>query len=160
MGFELNMQVNGDRKASKYSSLIMDLKHAYSDVKFANLSMSAIDIIGKSSESLLLMLDDDLHIEKSAQSYIIKNVVNKAIRSTYYVFCCRNKPWNNPDLLDFELVAIYTCLSFYCILYIFSRCYFFEFLRCNASFADSQLHAALAERCMIVIQQYIELYEV
>ena len=100
MGFELNMQVNGDRKASKYSSLIMDLKHAYSDVKFANLSMSAIDIIRKSSESLLLMLDD-LHIEKSAQSYIIKTVVNKAIRSTYYVFCCRNKPWNNPDLLDF-----------------------------------------------------------
>ena len=62
--------------------------------------MSAIGIIGKSSESLLLLLDD-LNINKSAQNYTIKKIMNKAIRCTSYVFCCRNKPWNNPDLLDF-----------------------------------------------------------
>ena len=69
-------------------------------IKFVNLSMSAIEIMGKSSESLLLMLDD-LNIDKSAQNYTIKKIKNIAIRCTYYVFCCRNKPWNNPDLLDF-----------------------------------------------------------
>ena len=56
VGFESNIQINSDRKASKYSSLILDLKHTYSDVKFVNLSMSTIGIMGKSSESLLLML--------------------------------------------------------------------------------------------------------
>ena len=98
----------------------MDLKQAHSDAKFVNLSMNAIGIMGKSSESLLLMVDD-LHTEKSAQNYIIKKVMNIIIRSTYYFFCCRNKPWNNPDLLDFDLVIIYTCISFYYIV-LFSPC--------------------------------------
>ena len=90
MGFKSNIEGNSARKALKYCSLIMDLKHAYSAVKFVNLSMSAIGIMGRSSESLLLMLDD-LHIEKSAQNYIIEKVTRIVIRSTYYVFCCRNK---------------------------------------------------------------------
>ena len=58
VGFESNIQINSDRKASKYGSLIMDITHAYSDVQFINLSMSTIVIIGNSSASLLLMLDD------------------------------------------------------------------------------------------------------
>ena len=115
MGFESNMQTNSDRKASKYRSLIMDLKHAYFDVKFVNLSMSAIGIMGKSSESLLLMLED-LHIEKFAQNYVTKKGMNKVIRRTNYVFCCRNKPWKNPDLLN--LVTTYTSFFLlYCILF-------------------------------------------
>ena len=100
VGFESNIQINSDRKASKYSSLILDLKHTYSDVKFVNVSMSAIDIMGKSSESLLLMLDD-LNLDKPTQNYLIRKVMNIAIRCTYYIFCCQNKPWSNPDLLDF-----------------------------------------------------------
>ena len=63
VGFESNIQINSDRKASKYSSLILDLKHTDSDIKFVNLSMSAIGIMGKSYESLLLMLDD-LNLDK------------------------------------------------------------------------------------------------
>ena len=100
VGFESNIQINSDRKASKYSSLFLDLKHTYSDVKFVNLSMSTIDIMGKSSESLLLMLDD-LNLDKPTQKYLLRKVMNIAIRCTYYIFCCRNKPWSNPNLLDF-----------------------------------------------------------
>ena len=100
VGFESNIQINSDRKASKYSSLILDLNHTYSDVKFVNLSMSTIGIMGKSSESLLLMLDD-LNLDKPTQKYLIRKVINIAIRCTYYIFCCRNKPWSNPNLLDF-----------------------------------------------------------
>ena len=100
VGFESNIQINSDRKASKYSSLILDLKHTYSDVKFVNLSMSTIGIMGKSSESLLLMLDD-LNLDKPTQNYLIRKVMNIAIRCTYYIFCCCNKPWSNPNLLDF-----------------------------------------------------------
>ena len=69
-------------------------------IKFVNLSMSAIGLMGKSSESLLLMLED-LNTDKSAQKYTIRKIMNIAIRCTYYVFCCHNKPWNNPDLLGF-----------------------------------------------------------
>ena len=90
VGFESNTQINSDRKASKYNSLIKDLKYTYSDVKFVNLSMSTIGIIGNSSESLLLVLDD-LNLDKPAQNSVIRKVMNIAIRCTYYVFCRRNK---------------------------------------------------------------------
>ena len=100
VGFKSNIQINSDHKASKYSSLILDLKHTYSDVKFVNLSMSTIGITGKSSESLLLMLDD-LNLDKHTQNYLIRKVMNIATRCTYYIFCCPNKPWSNPNLLDF-----------------------------------------------------------
>ena len=44
---------------------------------------------------------DDLNLDKPAQNYVIRKDMNIAIRCTYYVFCRRNKPWNNPALLDF-----------------------------------------------------------
>ena len=100
LGFESNIQINSDRKASKYSSIILDLKPAYSDVKFVNLSMSALGIMGRSSESLLLMLED-LKLDKNAKKHINRKIINITIRCSYYVFCSRNKSWTNPDLLDF-----------------------------------------------------------
>ena len=75
----------------------MDLKHAYSDAKFVNILMSEFGIKGNSSESLLLMLDD-LNFDKPAKMYAITRVKNRAIRCTYYIFCRRNNPWNNPEL--------------------------------------------------------------
>ena len=96
----IEQQINSDRKASKYSFTILDLKHTYSDVKFVNLSMSTIGIMGKSSESLLLMLDD-LNWDTPTQNHINRKVMNIAIRCTYYVFCRGIEPWNNPDLLHF-----------------------------------------------------------
>ena len=100
LGFESNIEINSGRKASKYSPLILDLKKSYSDVKFVNLSMSTLGIMGKSSESLFLMLDE-LKFDKTVQKHIIRKTMNIAIRCSYYVFCRRNKAWNNPDLLDF-----------------------------------------------------------
>ena len=67
---------------------------------FVNLSMSALGLMGKSSDSLITMLDD-LKFDKTASNIIIKKLMNIAIRCTYYVFCCRNKSWTNPELLDF-----------------------------------------------------------
>ena len=75
-------------------------KHTYSDVKFVNLSMSTIGIMGNFSKSLVLILDD-LNLNKPAQNFVIRKVMNIASRCTYYVFCRRNEPWNNPNLLDF-----------------------------------------------------------
>ena len=100
LGFESNIHINNGRKASKYSSLLLDQKHAYSDVKFINLSMSTLVIMGKSSESVLLMFDD-LKVGTTAQKYVMKKVMNIAIRCSYYIFCRRNKPLTNPGLMDF-----------------------------------------------------------
>ena len=79
--------------------------------------MSTIGVMGKSSESLLLMLDE-LTLDKPTKDYVVRKVMNIAIRSTYYIFCCR-KPWSNPDLLDFDLSNIYTCPFCDCILAIY-----------------------------------------
>ena len=62
--------------------------------------MSALGIMGKSSDSLITMLDD-LRFDKIASNIIMKKLMNIAIRCTYYVFCCRNKSWANPEPLDF-----------------------------------------------------------
>ena len=65
-----------------------------------DLSISALGILGSSSESLLSMLND-FNLDQNSQNYSTKKVVSIAIRCTYYVFCRRNKSWPNPDLLAF-----------------------------------------------------------
>ena len=108
VGFESNIQISSDRKASKYSSLILDFKHTYSDVKFINLSMSTIGIIGKSTESLLLMLDN-LSLDKPTQNYAIRKVMNIAIRCTYYISAVATNHGAILIYWTFDLSTIYTC---------------------------------------------------
>ena len=96
VGFE----INSDRKKRKCTSLITDLTPAYSNITFVNLSMSALGTMGKSSDSLITVLDD-LQFDKNKSNIIVKKLTNTAIRCTYYVFCFRNKSWTNLELLDF-----------------------------------------------------------
>jgi hypothetical protein len=37
-----------------------------------------------------------------------------AIRTTYYIFCCRNKEWKNPDLLTIWFIQ----LCIYCMHFV------------------------------------------
>ena len=48
VGFEPNIKLNSDRKANKYHPLIGSLQKSYSTVKFVNLSISALEILGTS----------------------------------------------------------------------------------------------------------------
>ena len=98
VGFETNIQNNSDRKNAKYSSLINDLSPSYSKVVFINLSMGAIGVMGSSCNSLLSLLHE-LHFDKTITKRIIMKAMNISIRSSYYIFCRRNKPWTNPELL-------------------------------------------------------------
>ena len=56
---------------------------------------------------LLLLLDSfiqmcsDLTIDKAHTNYIITKLSTIVIRTTYYIFCMRNKPWTNPELLSY-----------------------------------------------------------
>jgi hypothetical protein len=43
-----------------------------------------------------------------------------AIRSTYYIFCCRNKEWENPNLLPIWLISLTLYIYIACTLF----CYF------------------------------------
>ena len=101
IGFESNIQINANRKKAKYHSLISDLTPTYSSIKFINLSMSTLGLLGKSSDSLLFLEGVKFDRPSSKYKYIVKKIMNIAIRCSYFVFCLRNKPWTNPALLEF-----------------------------------------------------------
>ena len=100
VGFETNITTNADRKRNKYLQLTRDLSSKYRYTKFINLSMSSIGIFGKSCKSFIEMCND-LGIEKQHLNYILSKITAIIIRSTYYIFCMRNKSWTNPDLLTY-----------------------------------------------------------
>ena len=99
IGFETNIQINSERKASKYHPLQRTLLTNYKQIKFVNLSMGALGTIGSSSESFIDLLKS-LGCNDKVQKHILSNLINITIRSTYFIFCCRNKPWTSPDLLN------------------------------------------------------------
>ena len=59
--------------------------------------MSAIGAMGSSRNSPLSLLND-LHFDKTIQKRIIVKTMSISLRSSYYIFCRRNKPWTNPEL--------------------------------------------------------------
>ena len=100
LGFETNIQANSVRKANKYTPLLQDPSSSYNKVIFINVSMGAHGVLGFSCDSFLSLLQN-LSFDKVTQRRSIMKTINIAIRSTYYIFCHRNKPWNSPELLNF-----------------------------------------------------------
>ena len=102
VGFETNLHNNLDRKNTKYLCLIKDLRQSrkFTSVNLVNLSVSSLGVFDKECYSLLQMLND-IGLDKKHQEYCLKKITSLAIRTTYYIFCRRNKEWTNPDLLNF-----------------------------------------------------------
>ena len=100
VGYETNLDVNVNRKREKYSNLIHSLSSAYSSIMFVNLSISSLGIFGLSCSSFIDMCNA-LDISENHLRFMISKVSNLTIRTTYYIFCRRNKSWNNPELLKF-----------------------------------------------------------
>ena len=96
IGFETNIQNNSNRKAAKYSSLLSELSPSYSKVTFINLSMGAIRTMGSSCTSFFSLLNE-LSFDKTIQKRVIMKAMTISIRSSYFIFCQRNKPCTNPD---------------------------------------------------------------
>ena len=42
------------------------------------------------------------------------------IRSTYFIFCCRNRNWDSPDLMQFG----FFCFVLFCVLFLFVLIFF------------------------------------
>ena len=99
VGYESNLQTNVDRKRRRYEDLITEQKKQFNSVKFVNLSISSLGVFSKECHSFLDMLND-LGLDKRHQYFAIRKIISIAIRTTYYIFCCRNKDWSNPELLN------------------------------------------------------------
>ena len=50
-------------------------------------------------------------------------LINVAIRSTYFIFCCRNRNWDSPDLIKFGffLFCFVLCFVFICFNFVLNN---------------------------------------
>ncbi|CAB4025973.1 Hypothetical predicted protein, partial [Paramuricea clavata] len=99
VGFESNLTNNVNRKKAKYKNLIRELDQNFTSVKFINLSVSSLGVFDKECHTFVKMLNE-LGLDNQHQQYYIRKMISIAIRSTYYIFCCRNKEWTNPELMN------------------------------------------------------------
>ena len=114
VGFESNLNNNAVRKKEKYLNLINEMSRNYRCVRFVNLSMSSLGVFSDECSTFLDMMND-IGIDKKQQLYIIKKMINIAIRATYYIFCCRNRNWDSPDLMQFWFSFLFFFFFFWII---------------------------------------------
>ena len=112
VGFESNLNNNAVREKEKYLSFIKEMSRNYRCVKFVNLSMSSLGVFLDECSTFLDIMND-IGIDKKQQLYIIKKMINIAIRATYYIFCCRNRNWDSPDWCNFDFDLIWFSFSLF-----------------------------------------------
>ena len=100
IGFESNLQTNATRKREKYQDLINKQLNYYEEAKFVNVSISSLGVFSETSLDLVEMLKD-LEMDMHCRKYLARKIINTCIRSTYYIFCKRNKEWDNPELMSY-----------------------------------------------------------
>ena len=88
----------------------------YRCVRFVNLSMSSLGVFSDECSTFLDMMND-IGIDKKQQRNIIKKMINIAIRATYYIFCCSNRNWDSPDLMQFWIFFFGFFLLCFCFLF-------------------------------------------
>ena len=96
VGYETNLRNNIKRKQEKYRDVITEQERHFKSVKSINLSISALGVFDKEPSTFLKMLNR-LDVSENQTKYCIKKIIKICIRSTYYIFCCRNKESTNPD---------------------------------------------------------------
>ena len=95
--YETNMPKNAQIKSNRYETTIEHLKSSFTWVKFVNLVASALGIFYKDSKTLITMFED-FKISRQEHAYIIRKISNIAIRTSYYIFCMKDKSWSNLEL--------------------------------------------------------------
>ena len=96
--FETNIDNNASRKYEKYHSLKQELSSNYYEVKFINVSISLPGIFWNSCDAYIKIYKD-IDFDKKDLKYILKKLITIIIRTACYVFCMRNKPRTNRELL-------------------------------------------------------------
>ena len=129
-------------KKEKYLNLINEMSRNYC-VKFVNLSLSSLGVFSDECSTFLDMMDD-IGIDKKQQLYIIKKMTNIAIRATYYIFCCRNRNWHSPDLMQFCV------LLFFLFMFFFSVCVCFFVLFCFV-FLNNPISSSICKLLLLLL---------
>ena len=101
VGYETNLRNNIKRKQEKYKEVTKEQKKHFKSVEFISLSISALGVFDKEPASAFLKMLNRLDVGETQTKHCIKKMINICIRSTYYIFCCPNKEWTNPDLMKF-----------------------------------------------------------
>ena len=110
-------------------------------MRFANLSMSSLGVFSDGCSTFLDVMKD-IGIDKKQQRYVINEVINIAIRATYYIFCCRNRNWDSPDLIPFFFFFFWRggfCFVLFLFVCLFSFCFvffFFLIIQSQAAFVN------------------------
>ena len=141
------------RKKEKYLNLINEMSRNYRCVRFVNLSMSSLGVFSDECSTFFDMMND-IGIDKKQQRYIIKKMINIDIRATYYMFCCRNRNWDSPDLMQFWYIFFWLLFCFcFCLflffvfvvfvfvlflLFLFLFFFFLEIIQSQAAFVNCQ----------------------
>ena len=99
VGFESNVNSNSLRKMRKYSELVDTFSRKYEAVKFVNVSIGTLGMFGTSCDTFIVMLNEVGTIQ-SQKDYMLKSMTNITIHCTYYIFCMRDKPWNDSAHLE------------------------------------------------------------
>ena len=74
----------------KYQDLVNEQLKNYKKAQFVNASISSLGVLSETSLSLIGMLKD-LEFDEACRKYLVRRIINTFIRSTYYIFCKRNK---------------------------------------------------------------------
>ena len=98
-GFETNLLKNYQRKSLVYADLLARLGSSYTNVRYLNLSMSAIGCVCKETDNVSAWLKD-VGLTDNETIYTIRKAMKICLRTSYYIFCRRNNEWDAPDLLD------------------------------------------------------------
>ena len=101
--------------------------------------MSSLGVFSDECSTFLDMMND-IGIDKKQQRYIIKKMINIAIRATYYIFCCRNRNWDSPDLMQFWIFFFFGFCFVLFLFYLFSFLvivfFFFLIIQSQAAFVN------------------------
>ena len=95
VGFETNIKKDFDQKAKWYQQLLAELSNKY-NVYYVNLSLGAISTIRK--DSLIMTAMENFDLFKETLNFMVNRTIKAFIRTTYYIFCMRNKEWENLEL--------------------------------------------------------------
>ena len=87
------------QEREKGKPLVNRLKSSYNKVVFCDVSMGACGFIGKDSKRFFQLLSN-LNVSDTEIKHVTKKMINICIRASYFIPCCRNKEWTNPELLD------------------------------------------------------------
>ena len=100
VGFIRRILINAERELKHYENLCKELSQGFENVIYVNLSKGALGLIGKDSKNFYDLLKMTLKLEKDQINYLIKKITSCCIRTTYYIFCKKDKSWDKPDLLS------------------------------------------------------------